>query len=162
MASSRRSKSARVRRTPPTPAPTIEQVDRIMAAANAEPRLHNTRDAFVILAETGLRASELRDLKVANIDVLGSRLLVSGKKSKARSIPLTGRALNALQNLHSHFLGSDLVLGAKACGVLHRVSLTLCKITAQLGNDGHRLHSFRRFHVARQLEGGVDPMHSRI
>ncbi len=68
MAFNRRPKRVRVRRTPP-PTLTTEQINRIIATANADPRLHLTGIVVQILVETGVRARELQALSATNIDV---------------------------------------------------------------------------------------------
>ena len=72
MASSRRPKRVRVRRTPP-PTLTIEQIDRIIATANADPRLHLTGALVQVLADTGLRSRELCRLRMEDTDVNNNR-----------------------------------------------------------------------------------------
>lgn len=153
MKSSRNPERARVRRTPPPL--TAEQIDRIIATTNADPRLHPTGAVIQILAETGLRASELRRLKVTDIDVEKSRLLINGEMA-FRSIPLTSRVLNALRSVHANFPNSDFVMGNRSHAALHRVSENFRKITAQHGIVHHGLFSLRRFCVMHLLRAGVD------
>jgi len=157
MASSRRPKRVRVRRTPP-PTLTAEQIDRIIATANAEPRLHPTGALVRFLSETGLRFSELCRLRTDNVDINNRRLFVPGRDTEGRYIPLTPCALNALQSLHEDFFGSTFVLGDKAEFVLRRVSRSFRHIAAQVGVAGCGLHSLRRLYVKRLVAGGIDPM----
>jgi len=157
MASSRRPKRVCVRRTPP-PTLTAEQIDRIIATTNASPRLHVTHNVVLILTETGIRSNELRRLRVADIDVKNSRLWIHGEMTEGRSIPLTPRALDALQSLHSHFPGSAYVLGDNAAGALLRVGLNFRKTAEQLGIVRQGLYSLRRFYVRHATAVGVDPL----
>jgi integrase len=154
MAFSRHLKRVRVHRRPP-PALTAEQIDRIIATANADPRLHLTGTVIQILAVTGLRSNELLRLRVADIDVERNRLLINGAMT-FRSVPLTSRVLNALLSIHSNFPTSDFVMGDRADGALHRVSENFRKIAAQHGIAGHGLSSLRRFCVMHLLRAGID------
>lgn len=157
MKSSRYPKRVRVRVTP-QPELTADQIGCIIATANANPRLHVTRNVVIILAETGIRSNELCRLRVADIDLKTSRLWIHGEMTEGRSIPLTPRALDALQTLKSHFPGSAYVLGDKAADVLRRVRLHFRKIAEQLGIVRLGLYSLRRFYATHATAVGVDPL----
>ncbi len=152
MATSRRPKH--VSRTP-QPTLTIEQIDRI-ATANAEQHLHITGAVVRILAETGLLSSELCRLPADDIDVNNNCLFIFGEKTALRIVPLTPRALHALQYLHSHFLGSELVMGHNPVHTLCRVSKNFQEIATRQGIVVQGLYSLRRFCVKRLLRGGAD------
>lgn len=157
MASSAHPGRARNRRTPPPTMPSTEQIERIITIANADPRLHVTRDVVTILSETGIRSGELRGLRVSDIDVANSRLFISGGKAgKERYIPLTPRALNALQSLHTQHPSSGFVLGEEAHRVIQRVSLTFRKIAMQQGLGTVNLHCLRRSFAVRLARNGID------
>ena len=154
----RRPRHARVRRIPP-PAPTIEQIDQIIDAANADPHLHLTGDVIGILSESGLRCVELCRLRKLDIDVASSHLFVSSEmRVGRRSIPLTPRALNTLQCLNSHFPDSAFVMGDRAVAVLHRVSLQYRVLSARLGIVSNGLHSLRRSCAMRLAYAGMEPI----
>jgi integrase len=155
MESSRNPGRVRVRRTPP-PTLTAEQIDRVIATANANPRLRLTGAVVRVLSETGLRSSELLRLRMGDVDFNNNRLFVSGSKTAGRYIPLTPQALSALQDLHSLFLGSDLVMGDTAVRTLSGVSENFRKITAQHGIVGQGLFSLRLFYVKHLFECGVN------
>lgn len=155
MASSLHLKRVRVLRTPP-PALTAEQIDHIIATANADLRLHLTGATVRFIAETGLRFNELCRLRKYDIDFSTNRLFIFAEITEGRSIPLTPQALDALQSLHSHFSSSDLVMGDKAVATLRRVAVNFRWIAAQQGIVGQGLHSLRRFCVKRLLRGGAD------
>ena len=158
MASSRKPRRVRNR---PAPSPVVlstEQLDGIMSIANADPRLHITRDVVQLLLETGMRSGELCNLRVLDVDVANNRLHISGVKTGGRYIPLTPRALNALQSLRAQYSSSSFVLGDKACLVLRRVSLTFRKIAGEIGIGDCSLHSLRRFFARRLASGGISPM----
>lgn len=137
--------------------PSTEQIERIMTIANADPRFQVTRDVVTILSETGIRSGELRGLRVSDIDVANSRLFISGGRTmEGRCIPLTPRALNALQSLHTQHPSSGFVLGEEAHRVLRGVSLTFRKIAVREGLGTVDLHSLRRSFATRLARAGVD------
>jgi integrase len=73
-----------------TPHPTaLSTIDCIMMAANADPRLHIARDVIQILSKTGLRATELRTLRMLDLDIATNRLFIRAGKGETRYIPLT-------------------------------------------------------------------------
>lgn len=158
MASSFKPQRARNRRTPSPVALSSEQIDGIITTASAYPRWQITRDVVELLSETGMRSKELCNLRVSDIDIAHNRLHISGAKTEGRYIPLTPRALNALQSLRAQYPSSSFVLGDKACLVLRRVSLTFRKIAGQIGVEGYSLHSLRHFFAMRLAYAGVDPM----
>jgi len=136
---------------------TIEEIDRIITAANSDPRHHITSDVVQVLKETGLRSVELSRLQVGDIDIANSRLVISSEMMAGeRSIPLSPRALNALKCLHSHFPDSTFVMGDKSASALHRVSANFRKIAAQLGIAACGLHSLRRSCAANLFGDGID------
>lgn len=158
MASSSHPRRIRNRRSLPPLVLSTEQVDRIITVANADPRLHITRDVIQILSETGLRSGELCGLRISSLDIANNRLFIPRGKTKGRFVPVTPRALNALQSLHAQFPTSDFVMGDKAHRVLRRVALSFRKIVAQIGAAGHTLHSLRHHFAMRLASGGVNPM----
>jgi integrase len=158
MAPTLKSQRVRNRRTLPPLVLSKEQIDRIMAVTNANPRLHITRDVVRILLETGMRLGELRNLRVSDVDVANNRLYISGTKTEGRFVPLSPRGLNALQSLHSQHSSSAFVLGEQSSHVLRRVSLTFRKIASEVGATDHSLHSLRHVFAMRLASVGLDPI----
>jgi site-specific recombinase XerD len=54
------------------------------------------RAIILILLDTGIRATELCELKVANVDLQNKRILVMGKGAKERVIPISAATAQAL------------------------------------------------------------------
>lgn len=151
-----RPKRVRNCRTPSPMVPSIKQIESIIGAADTDPHLHIAHDMILILSETGLRAGELRGLRVSDIDIENNRLSISGGKTEGHYIPLTPRALNALRSLHAQHPNSAFVLGEEARRVLRHMSLTFSKIAGQIGAAGHTVHSLRHLFAKRMGSGGVD------
>ena len=70
---------------------TIEQVKRLLDISQAKQR-YGLRDKAILelLYGTGIRSSELTDLKLCDVDLSGGLIVVCGKGSKERLLPMTG------------------------------------------------------------------------
>jgi len=154
------SKLWRVRnpRTLPPLVLSTEQIDQFIRIANADPSLHITRDVVLVLSETGIRAGELCELRVSDVDVANNRLFIPGTRSEGRCVPLSPRALSALQSLLARHPRSAFVLGEEPSRLLRRVSLSFRKISGQIGATGQSLHCLRRFFAKRLASGGISPV----
>lgn len=77
---------------------TIEQVKRLLDISPAKQR-YGLRDKAILelLYGTGMRGSELVNLKLCDIDLAGNIILVWGKGSKERLVPMTGTLLRAIK-----------------------------------------------------------------
>jgi len=74
--------------------PTTDEIHRIMKAA----RLPWLKCALTLLAETGVRRSELTGLLFESIDLEEAMVLIHGKGDKERMIPLSRAAVNAIRD----------------------------------------------------------------
>lgn len=70
--------------------------------AGDTPTAARDRAWFFTLAHTGLRISELLNLRLADVDFAGGRLIVQGKNKQERVVYLTPMLTQALQNHLSH------------------------------------------------------------
>lgn len=77
-----------------------EDVDRLLAApsrlAGAKPEAMRDRAMMEVLYATGMRVSELVSLNVDDVNLESGMVLCPGKSGRARRLPLTPRALEAL------------------------------------------------------------------
>ncbi len=72
-------------------------VERIIASCDvAKPAGLRDRAIILLLARLGLRAGDVRDLKLADIDWMGARLRVDGKSRRSAQLPLPQDAGDAL------------------------------------------------------------------
>jgi integrase len=153
----------RLAKPKPTPQPcwTSEEVERILVSAKAA-----YRDAFVVLADTGLRAGELVHLTWNDVD-FGRNLIhvrpKPGWKPKSgdqRSIPMSPRVRVTLESRPRR---GQWVFTARPApsdpGCARRMSdrrllAALKRLLARLGLPGH-LHTFRHAFISKALTGGI-------
>jgi integrase/recombinase XerD len=75
----------------------VSEVDRLLAAPDASPRGLRDRAMLEVLYATGLRVSELVTLPYDAVDLTRGYLLVRGKGSKERVVPVGEQALKAIE-----------------------------------------------------------------
>ncbi len=73
---------------------TQEEAQQLVAAADRP----WTRCLVILLLTTGMRRSEAVDITLEDIDLENGQLLVHGKGSKERTVPLTGEAIEAIRH----------------------------------------------------------------
>jgi integrase len=154
---------AKIREPKPTPQPcwSPAQVEQILAVSKGPQRV-----AFTILAETGLRAGELKWLTWADVD-LGRNVLhvrpKTGWKPKTgdqRAVPISPRVRDCLDSLPRH---ASWVLTA-APSAKHpsgdrqmserRLLRSLKRVLRMLNLPGH-LHTFRHAFISKALASGI-------
>jgi integrase len=153
----------KLREPKPAPQPcwTQDEVNQILATANPA-----HRDAFTILADTGLRIGELQHLTWDDVDYTNNVLHVrpkEGWKPKTgdqRAVPMSLRVRSLLERLPHR---STWVLTAPASAAYpkgdHQVSerrllKTLKGVLKKLGLRGH-LHTFRHAFISGALTSGI-------
>jgi integrase/recombinase XerD len=72
-----------------------EEYRALLAQAGAHPRDYAILQVFL---QTGIRVSELCDLRLGDVDLAEKRLTVRGKGQQERQLPLAAKAREALQN----------------------------------------------------------------
>jgi integrase/recombinase XerD len=121
---------------------TDKQVERILFyIQNDEKVSKRNRMIILLLLYTGLRVSELCDIKVKNIDFLTAQLKVFGKGGKVREVPLKSEVVDAIKGYlversTNPFADSEyLIIGQR--GVLKRdeINTMLEKLTLKMGID---------------------------
>jgi site-specific recombinase XerD len=80
------------------------RLEQVVLAQTADDTPTSARDRawFFTLAHTGLRISELLNLRLADLDLVGGRLIVQGKNKRDRVVYLTPTLTHALQAHLSH------------------------------------------------------------
>jgi integrase/recombinase XerC len=151
--------------------PEVEAVFRLAEARAAENTLAGTRDLAVLelLYGSGVRLSELHGLNLGDLDLATGQMKVKGKGRKERIIPLTRRAIQAVQRYEPRrrkALGSAteprepnaLLLNAKGSRLSRRsiqriVGSYLEKAAA---DQGLSVHSMRHSFATHLLDAGAD------
>jgi len=122
------------------------------------------RDRAVVLAllYTGVRVSELCDLKLRHLDLLTGHIRVTGKGGKVREVPLKPEVADAIRDYLPERVKSkyadaeELFLGQR--GPLQRdaVNTLLEKLTVRAGLDVRlKPHAFRHTFCTRLVRKGV-------
>ncbi len=129
---------------------------------HALPQADRTRAIFLLLLDTGLRASELCGLKMHQIDNRNQRVQVLGKGARERSIPFSPRTAQALWRYlttRTDIEQDDPVFVTSLNRPLDRNQLG--KIVQRIGNragvpNAHP-HRFRHTMAIQYLRNGGDP-----
>lgn len=140
----------------------IDKADVEMIVAQAEKGLYHqplanrkrNKALVLVLAYTGLRRSELLNLRVADVDVNRRTITVKqGKGQKDRSIPMADRIVLPLMEQCTNKTDSDKVFGGLNERSLYRVVTGLARAC---GIDGFHPHSFRHYFATQLVEKGAN------
>ena len=149
----------------------IQAVFDLAEARAAENTLGGTRILLILelLYGSGLRLSELRGLDLKSLDRRKGQLKVLGKGRKERIVPLTGRALEALDRYEARRREaargtdgeSDALLVNRAGGRLSRRSIQRGVreiLEAAASGQGLSVHSLRHSFATHLIDAGADLM----
>jgi site-specific recombinase XerD len=138
----------------------VDEFQRLIAAAGGNPRDYCILTLFL---QTGVRVSELVNLRVSDIDLTERLLIVrDGKAGKDRSIPLEKRSLSALKTYLRHRgenLCPDLFLSYQGQGMSDRAVKKLVEKYKKLAGIEKKIscHSLRHTFGVYKAEQGVSP-----
>jgi integrase/recombinase XerD len=147
---------------------SVVEIDMLMAAIDlSKPEGIRSKAIIEVLYGCGLRVSELISLKISNIHAEAAYVLVDGKGSKQRIVPIGQVALKHLdiyiteirnkQKIKPHM--EDFVFLNKFGASLSRISVfTMIKALAQQAgiNKSISPHTFRHSFATHLIEGGAD------
>ena len=130
--------------------------------ANSLPNAERNRAIILLLLDSGIRATELCQLMIHQVDVRNRRMNIFGKGSKERTIPFsprTGQALWKYLAIRSEDSMGDYLFINILGGPLDRHDLrrTLARIGERAGIQGVNVHRFRHTFAINYLRNGGDP-----
>lgn len=149
----------RLEREPPTPGRWItrEEAGRLVAASPA-----HLQPVIRFALATGLRKSNILDLRWDHVDLQNRQLWVSAEDAKGKKtigLPLNGPALDVLiecRGKHPEYVFT--VDGRPYQWVDHRTWLGACR---RAGLEGFRFHDLRHTAISWLAQAGVDPQRLR-
>lgn len=136
-----------------------EEYARLLSTAGSHPRDFAILQLFL---QTGIRVSELVQLTLRDVDLVGKAIKVSGKGSKERSIPLEKKAVLALKNYVSvrpQSLDQHFFLNYTGTGLSRRGAEKIIEKYRRLSGITKRFscHSLRHTFGSYKAEQGVSP-----
>lgn len=154
---------------------TATEVDVLFEVAEvgaAENTLQGTRNLVILelLYGSGIRLSELHDLDLDDLDLLGDQVRVTGKGSKERLVPVTRAAVTAVRRYEprrAEALGPASTSGDRRALLLNPRGRRLSRRTIQkvvrgfleaAGSDEASVHSLRHAFATHLLDAGADLM----
>ncbi|MFC2025242.1 tyrosine-type recombinase/integrase [Chloroflexota bacterium] len=140
--------------------PDIGDVIRVMEAGCARRRdTDKLRTLVLLLATTGIRATEAAGILKGNIDTEALELRVTGKGDKARVVPLLPRTAEALGSYMRRRRSSSPYLfpGDTSTGhmSIHNLEKTLRRMCLRLGVRPFTPHQLRHLYATTMLKGGA-------
>jgi site-specific recombinase XerD len=122
---------------------------------------NRNRAIILILLDTGIRASELSELRINKVDVQNRHIVVMGKGDKERQIPFgprTGQAIWRYLSTRQESLLSDYLIVTRTGAQLRRDELAhlISDIGDRAGVQGSHVHRFRHTFAINYLRNGGD------
>jgi integrase/recombinase XerD len=143
---------------------TEEEIERLLfyLEDHTKVSIRNKLIAYLLLY-TGVRVTELVNIKLADIDTLTNSLTVRGKGGKVREISLRQDVLQLIkqyqqgERLKSRFCESEYLLVSQRSEKMHRDAVRdwLANVSKELGVKLHP-HLFRHTFCTRLIHKGVD------
>lgn len=146
---------------------SVEEIDRIIAAIDlSKPEGQRNRAIIEVLYGSGLRVSELINLKLSNIYFDEDYMLVEGKGNKQRLVPLSDESVKQIGYWRLDRNGLDIKKGNEDYLFLNRLGSRLTRamiftivkdLTAYAGiKKNVSPHTFRHSFATHLLENGAN------
>jgi integrase len=130
-----------------------EEINRILSRSQDDPKYRDLHDVALITLDTGIRASELRELRWADVDLERVRITIRQAKSDhVRRATFGKDTVRILESRRERDPESDFVLGRSPRSVLHRVMHQLSLLCKQIGVGRVNLRAFRHAAIVRHRE----------
>jgi integrase/recombinase XerD len=143
---------------------TKEELEKILSAVDAEGVILRNKLIVYLLLYTGVRVSELVNIKLTDIDLLTGELKIIGKGNKYREIPLKQKLkkvlksyLNTERKENKHAEDSQYLLLTERSPKMHRdtVNYVLRKLCKNYNFKAYP-HKFRNTTFTLLIKKGVD------
>lgn len=138
----------------------IQRLLKKLPPTSRDPRILRNRAIVLTFYDTGLRASELCDLRRQDADLRELTLRVKGKGGKEREVavsPITAQAIDRYLR-HRDDLVPWLFLARGGQPLTHNgLRMFLERLFASVGLEFRGIHAFRRGFAIAFLENGGDP-----
>lgn len=147
---------------------SIDQVKKLLEAPQIESRFYYRDIAILeLLYAAGIRATELAELKLCDLDLIDGFIIVTGKGNKQRMIPLTETAILAIQEYIDSERRSKVFKNDKSNGLLflsrsgrplcrHEIWHIVTKYARRIGLTGVSAHTLRHCFATHLLIGGAN------
>ncbi|NDV47529.1 site-specific tyrosine recombinase XerD [Paludibacter sp. 221] len=146
---------------------SINEIDRIVAAIDlSKPEGQRNKAIVEVLYGSGLRVSELVNLRISNLYIDEGYMLVEGKGSKQRLVPLSPQAIQQLElwKYDRNMLGiqkgheDTLFLNRRGKGLTRAMIFTIVKDLAEKAGIQKNVspHTFRHSFATHLLENGAN------
>ncbi|HSR03586.1 MAG TPA: tyrosine-type recombinase/integrase [Proteiniclasticum sp.] len=152
-----------IKRNLPEPL-SIEEVEMLIDVPNTE-KLKGKRDKAILelLYATGLKASEVLDLTLRDVDLSRGYISVKGKKNKERLIPMGSFAVSSIREYLSSrkdpVIGSSVLFPSQRGDKMTRQGLwkILKEYAKECGLDSSiNINTLRHSYAVHMLAGGAD------
>lgn len=142
------------------PVPTSDEVDRMIRSAARDPR---AAAILTLLADTGCRRSEAASLKPEDVDEASALVTFRVSKTRARTVPLSERALVALAKWIRRRHRDPRTAAHSSLWSLDAPGDLVRRVVEKHSNGRYSAHAFRRaFAVNWLLAGGSESSLVRI
>jgi integrase/recombinase XerD len=141
--------------------PAVMQVQEVYAVINATTNLKH-KTLLTLLYSTGMRLSEIANLKIADIDSTLMRIkIVNGKGKKDRFVPLSKLVLQALKVYYVQYKPINYLFNGQKNGtryaprtIQHLLQHALVKVSLQ--NKNYSVHTIRHSFATHLVDNGAD------
>jgi integrase/recombinase XerD len=141
--------------------PAVMQVQEVYAVINATTNLKQ-KTLLTLLYSTGMRLSEIANLKIEDIDSTLMRIkIVNGKGKKDRFVPLSKLVLQALRVYYVQYKPDTYLFNGQKNAVRyaprtiqHLLQHALAKVSLQ--NKNYSVHTIRHSFATHLVDNGAD------
>jgi integrase/recombinase XerD len=147
---------------------TLDEINRLLRACNAQKYKHRDRAIVEILYGTGIRVSELCDLNQHSLNLERELFLIHGKGDKERYVPVGAPALDALNHYLTHernqlvklkgLTNKSLFVGDRGQRISRQSIFNKLEKICKIADIKHKVtpHILRHSYATHLLENGAD------